>query len=167
MRVLGRLLHKSWKWCDSAQGTNVIILEAALSEKNEKAWLPLLINFGDAEVLLYPCLRYCKGVCIYYSAGSGSQNVCGASLVWVCSAWLTERRGYRRGSTRSWPGTAGCRTGQPGRCCATANETTISHMTSLSLHTGLLTTHHNIEGRVPAPLPRIAWTVICNGASAI
>ena len=47
-----------------------MILEAALSEKTEEnAWLTLLNNFGHAEVLLYPCLRYCKG-------GNCSSQVC-------------------------------------------------------------------------------------------
>ena len=36
MRVLERLLYKFKKGCDSAQGANAMILEAALSEKKNK-----------------------------------------------------------------------------------------------------------------------------------
>ena len=43
MRVLDRLLYTIWKWSDSAQGADAMILEAALSEKKEEnTWLPLL-----------------------------------------------------------------------------------------------------------------------------
>ena len=45
-----------------------MVLEAALSEKNEEnAGLLLLNNFGHGDVLLYPCLRYraCKWVTIH------------------------------------------------------------------------------------------------------
>ena len=39
-----------------------MIVEAALGEKNEEnACLRMLSNLGHVEVLLHPCLQYCKG----------------------------------------------------------------------------------------------------------
>ena len=52
-----------------------MILEAALSEKNEEnACLPLVNNFGHVELFQYPCLQYCKG-------GNCISQVC-------CLLWL-------------------------------------------------------------------------------
>ena len=59
-----------------------MILETALSEKNEeKASLPLPNKFGHSEVVLYPCLRCCKGgncssqlYATYYSCCDGFSN---------------------------------------------------------------------------------------------
>ena len=74
-----------------------MILEAALSEKNEEnASLLLLIKYGHAEVLLYPCLRYCKG------GDCSSQVCCLLELLRLCLATESDINRRIRRRSRMW-----------------------------------------------------------------